>query len=276
MTNTTQRILTGLVGAPVLLGVCYVGGPAFGLLTAALALAGQHELYRMARASGVKPLVGPGLALGLLLAVAPLAPAALPVLGAGLALLTLAPLGMPDGAERPLERLAVTVFGLAYPVLGFAALGALRLPGAAGPTDGQAFGLTLAVFLLIWATDTAAYVVGRAIGRRPLAPTVSPKKTVEGAVGGVLGAALTAAALHLAAPSLLPPVHLAALALICGVVSQLGDLAESRLKRAAGIKDSGALLPGHGGVLDRFDALIVAAPLVYLYLRFAAGWWATG
>jgi phosphatidate cytidylyltransferase len=137
--------------------------------------------------------------------------------------------------------------------------------------DFDAFILTVVLFLIGWATDTFAYYVGRSIGKRPLAPAVSPKKTWEGAIGGTLGALLAGVLLKLSILPFINWVHVLVLTLIVAVVGQLGDLAESRMKRAAGVKDSGRLLPGHGGMLDRFDALILAAPAAYLYLRYVAG-----
>ena len=99
-----------------------------------------------------------------------------------------------------------------------------------------------------------------------MAPELSPKKTWEGAVGGAMGAVLVAIALRVTILGALPWIHLVVIAVICGVVSQIGDLAESKIKRSVGAKDSGTLLPGHGGMLDRLDALILAAPLVFAYL----------
>lgn len=118
-------------------------------------------------------------------------------------------------------------------------------------------------------SDTAQYYTGRTLGRRPLAPRISPKKTLEGALGGVL---ITPAALALLAPSVVPgatPAGSAALGVGLVAAGIAGDLFESLLKRAAGLKDSGALIPGHGGILDRIDALLFAVPVFFLYLRLA-------
>jgi phosphatidate cytidylyltransferase len=134
----------------------------------------------------------------------------------------------------------------------------------------QALGGSRATLLLlatIVVSDSGQYYTGRAFGRRPLAPAISPKKTVEGAAGGlVLGTSF----LSLAGPWALPSADRLSLALLGAAIVVLGifgDLFESRLKRTAGVKDSGALIPGHGGVLDRIDALLFAVPAYYLYLR---------
>jgi phosphatidate cytidylyltransferase len=117
---------------------------------------------------------------------------------------------------------------------------------------------------LIWAGDTLAYFAGRAIGRHAMAPRISPKKTWEGAAGNVAGSLIVAGVfsrwLEVGVP------HLIAIALLANVAGQLGDLLESAYKRGAGVKDSGTLLPGHGGMLDRVDALIFAAPVVWAYI----------
>ena len=142
--------------------------------------------------------------------------------------------------------------------------------GTFPPLDSSGgFELTLLMFVAIWLTDTGAYLVGRSLGKRKLAPTISPNKSVEGAVGGLLFAVVASLLLgDLILPSL-DLLDLLAIGLIAGVVGQLGDLAESHLKRASGVKDSSAIIPGHGGILDRFDSLLLVAPtlLIYLSLR---------
>ena len=168
--------------------------------------------------------------------------------------------------DRPLASAATTIFGVVYPAALLAFLIPLRMGGGPGLSEADAFWLTLTVFLLVWSADTFAYFVGKAIGKHPLAPKVSPKKTWEGAVGGAVGAIVVAAVLRLTLLDFLPWGHLLVVALVCGALSQIGDLAESKMKRAVGAKDSGTLLPGHGGLLDRLDALILAVPLVYVYL----------
>ena len=160
-----------------------------------------------------------------------------------------------------LAHTARVIAGVCYIVLPFAALVLLRLGDA---------GLQWAAlaFLVTFATDTSAYAVGRAAGRRKLAPSISPGKTWEGAVGGLLGAALASMALVALldgiANSLLPA---AALGIGIGVAAQAGDLLESKVKRMADAKDSGRLIPGHGGLLDRLDSLVPVFPLVYYASR---------
>jgi phosphatidate cytidylyltransferase len=121
----------------------------------------------------------------------------------------------------------------------------------------------LFAMVIIWVGDTAAYFVGRAIGKHPLAPHLSPKKTWEGAVASFLGSLMVAVVF--ARFMTVPLPHLLGMAAVGNVAGQVGDLLESAYKRSAGIKDSGSILPGHGGVLDRIDALILAIPVVWYY-----------
>ena len=162
------------------------------------------------------------------------------------------------GAGSVLRDGAFVLVGISYVVLPFAALIAIRL-------DDIGLQWAALAFLVTFATDTSAYAVGRAVGRRRLAPSVSPGKTWEGAVGGLVGAAAAAAALV----ALLDGVETRIIAAVVlglgiGLVAQAGDLLESKVKRLADAKDSGRLIPGHGGLLDRLDSLLPVFPLVYV------------
>jgi phosphatidate cytidylyltransferase len=125
--------------------------------------------------------------------------------------------------------------------------------------------LLLFSLVITWIGDSAAYFVGRAIGKHPFAPHLSPKKTWEGAAASFLGSILIAIALASSHLVNIAMIHLVGMAAACNVAGQMGDLLESAYKRSAGVKDSGTLLPGHGGVLDRIDALILAMPVVWYY-----------
>ena len=132
------------------------------------------------------------------------------------------------------------------------------------PTDIPGFWV-MALLGLSWVCDSSAYFVGRAFGRTRLAPTISPNKSVEGAVAGLVGASL--AGLLLSFPTGMPAVLLAGYGAAIGMATILGDLVESLLKRQTGVKDSGVLIPGHGGLLDRMDSLLFCAPIAVLYLH---------
>ncbi len=267
--NLLLRVLTALVGIPLLVGALWLGGWVFAGVVVAMAVAGMLESYRLLGLAGLPAYRAGGLVLGLLLVLAPVWPPALPLAVVwGVGLLARAPFRRVPLSEAPV-RLAATFFGALYPAALLGSLLALRLHP--GPEDRQAFWLTLGLLVMIWAADTLAYAVGRLMGKRPLAPRVSPGKTWEGFVGGLGGALLAAVVLRLSVLDFLAWPHVLVLGLLCGAIGPPGDLAESLLKRAAGVKDSGNLLPGHGGVLDRFDALVVVAPLAYCYLRWVAG-----
>lgn len=257
------------MGIPAIVGILYLGGWPFAVLVLAISLLAQYEVYGLMDAGGIRPDREVGLLLGALFV---LQAVHRPLLYAALAVVLVAVARSPfRRAEAGPASLAATLFGAAYPTALLGMLVEMRL--ARGPLVGdlEAFYLTLALFVLVWTGDTAAYYVGRAVGRRPLAPAISPKKTWAGAVGGLVGAVAAALLLKAIVLEVLPWGHAVAVGLIAGVVGPLGDLAESKLKRQVGVKDSGSLLPGHGGVLDRFDAMVLVAPSVYLYLRFAAG-----
>jgi phosphatidate cytidylyltransferase len=295
--NLVQRVAVAAVGIPVAVVAIYLGGWVLGVLLAAFAALGALELYRLAAAAGIRALELPGAlaAAGFVLiaaarpSLAGAAPA-LWLLAVVLLLLTLLAAIWTRGVDgRPLGAAAVTVFGALYAggTLAFALFLRHLLPdtapafaplvpagaglGAARPGAMTGAALLFFPIALTWVNDSFAYFGGRRFGRRKLIPAVSPNKTVAGSVAGILGTVPVGAlyaALVLEGWAGLPfgPVHGALCAALIAVLAQVGDLAESLLKREAGVKDSGALLPGHGGVLDRFDALYCTIPAGYLYL----------
>ena len=253
------RVLTAIVGIPLLLFLVHAGGAAFSVFVTGIAALCCYE-YAMVLRLGGRPVqflttVVVGAALAACAALS--APLGL-TLAAGVALIALVET---FSAAHSLDRAALTLFGALFAGWMPAHLALIR---DLRP-HGEAF--LLMTFVSVWCMDTAAYGVGRTLGRRSLAPVLSPKKTWEGAAGG-FAAALGVCALfsRFALKDALPlPWALAAGAVI-GATGQLSDLAESLVKRDAGIKDSGALLPGHGGVFDRFDSFILCAPAVYYFL----------
>ncbi len=270
MSNNLRRILTALVAAPIVLGLAYLGGWPFAALVAAIGLVGQTELYDMARTTGAAPSHTGGLVLGALIVAILARPSLWPVAALWLvAFAVVAPFVLSQ--DDFLTSLSVTLAGAVYPTGLLASLVLLRTARSSVVDSETAFWLVVLTFLLVWATDIFAYYVGKWLGRRPLAPAISPNKTWEGTLGGFGAAVLVAIILKLTVLDLLAWPHVGALAIIGGGVSQIGDLMESQLKRSTGADDASSLLPGHGGVLDRFDAMIVAAPLIYLYLRVVVG-----
>lgn len=266
--NLTLRLVTAAVVVPPLLLLMY-RGPAWGffvvvLLATALA---ARELFRMTHpGDAVSQAVGvvsclltgaavylypddPRVLISVLLVV--------PLLGM---LLPLARLG--DIATAGM-RMTAGAAGPFYVGATLATLALLRRDFASGPS------WVVLALMFAWLADTGGYFFGRFLGKTPLYPAVSPKKTRAGFVGALVGASLGTVIAHF---GFLPELELGPgllLAVVAGAAGQLGDLTESLLKRSTGIKDSGSLVPGHGGMLDRVDALLVVGPLVYLYARWA-------
>ena len=278
MSELARRILFAVAAIPVALGVMYVGGVALALLLALIAALGAWELFRIARAGGVEPLgvVGIGLAgaLPLLPWVQSRTGLVLPAAVGALAVLLVLALAIWERgvAGRPLAASAITVLGVLYTggMLGFGYM--LRYHRFVLPTDRVAgTALVLLPLLLTWASDTGAYAVGRAIGRHKLIPAVSPGKTVEGAIGGLVLSVVVAWAygawvLPAAARLTFAPGMALVFGAVVSIAAQVGDLVESLFKREAGVKDASHLLPGHGGILDRFDSLLFVLPTAYLML----------
>ncbi len=266
------RILSGAVVVTLLLVLAFLdAGWWIGAVTLVSLLA-VDEAYDMDRASGRRP-AGP---IGLILA--PVLTLLL-ALGHDAALLAaVIVLGTVAGfvwqMRRDAERRSTTdwLSTLAHPVYLGCLLGFLAgLRGLGAPELGRAW--LLLHLMMIWANDSGAYVGGRLVGRRPLSPTISPKKTLEGAIAGSLACLLVALILPeiggpLAPLSQLPLWPRVGLALGISILAPTGDLSLSVLKRQAGVKDTGRLIPGHGGVLDRLDSLMFTAPLVYLVARW--------
>lgn len=253
------RVVSGIVLAVVVLTATWLGGITFRLLAAAIALLVYSEWTTM---TGIAARDFRGHAAGW---VAMALVCALAVAGCtGYAVAALAGavvLAVFYGiATRASGWLAG---GIAYSGLTAVALSAIRGDAQSG------LAAMLFIFAVVWATDILAYFVGRAIGGPKLAPRISPGKTWSGAIGGAIAAVIAGALVHMAfvpLASLLVP----ALALVLSVFSQIGDLFESFIKRRFGVKDSGRLIPGHGGVMDRVDGLVFACFAAFLIMMVAA------
>ena len=264
------RIASGLLFVPLLILLARAGGLAFTSFVALQNILGLREFFRMMRAKRLEPNVTLGITAGALMPFVCYRPHWIPgdLLVAALVMLQLA-LGLRrPNRERLVEGMAVTMFGLLY--VGWLAshLVLLReLPWIAGLDYASGWRFVLLAFFVTWSCDTGAYAFGRMFGRiRPWAQ-ISPRKSLEGSLGG-LGTALIAAFIARAwfAP-FLSIRDAAVLGLLVGICGQVGDLVESLLKRDASHGDSSDIIPGHGGILDRFDSLYFAAPLIYYYLR---------
>ena len=268
-----DRARSAAILVPPLLIAVWLGGNWVLLLVTIAAAIAAMEAFRLLTAAGLASFPILGLVLAVILAVGD-SVKALPG-GSGLLLAALGVVLIGTGAltrQDPREGLAMfvtTTFGALYvALLGFVArLG--MVDSAVDPSSvlgwlgtGRAWILTLV--LVVWAFDTAAYFVGRRFGRHSFMAHISPKKTVEGVAGGVVAAGVVGALLVAAFGR--PWLAGLGLGIAVAAAAQAGDLAESMLKRAAGAKESGTLIPGHGGMLDRVDSFLFAAPVAYFYV----------
>ena len=255
---------------PLLVLLARAGGLAFAGLVALEVTFGLREFYRMMRGKGLHPYPLLGLLCGLGVVWKTFRPhqSQSDLLLTGAVLVTLG-LGLrrPDLKGR-IEGMAVTLFGVLYVGWLSAHLVLLReLPWRAGMPYADGASYVLLAFLLTWSCDTAAYTVGRIFGRTRPWTRISPRKSVEGAIGGLVAAVVAAFVGRAWFAPFLSLLDAAVLGLGVGVFAQVGDLVESMLKRDARHGDSSDIIPGHGGVLDRFDSLYFAAPLVFYYLK---------
>jgi CDP-diglyceride synthetase len=256
-----QRIATGLSAGILFAAAAVLGGWYYNVMLLLLAIIGFYEYVRLNGMKLGQPLV--------LCAYAGLAVIVFPWEQAGLAGVPVTETIWPLAAlllaitvvtknKATLDGAALLLMGAVYIGFGFAAMIAVR--------DIEPNGLfwTALAFGSIWASDTGAYFAGSRFGRTKLWPSISPNKTVEGAAGGVLAALIVSAAFALAAPDWLSIGRALAIGLAASVAGQIGDLIQSAYKRLRGVKDTGRLLPGHGGVLDRCDSWLIVFPLLVL------------
>jgi phosphatidate cytidylyltransferase len=263
------RVASGLLFVPLLILLARVGGLAFVAFVALEVTLGLIEFYRMMRGRGLRPYRRLGIvsALGVLwVCFRPHTPQAAFLLTAVLLLALALELRRPEARQR-VEDLAVTWFGVLYVGWLSAHFVLLReLPWRAGTAYADGASYLLLAFFLTWSCDSVAFAVGRQFGRNRPWTRISPRKSVEGAVGGLVAALAAALIARRWFAPYLGVRDALVLGLLVGIAAQVGDLVESLLKRDAAHGDSSDLIPGHGGILDRFDSLYFAAPLVYYYL----------
>jgi phosphatidate cytidylyltransferase len=255
---------------PILILLARAGGIAFVAFVAIEVTLGLGEFYRMMRSRGLNPfqLLGIAAALALLwVSYRPLTPHAGFLLTGVLLLVLGLELRRPEARQR-VEDIAVTCFGVLYVGWLSAHFVLLReLPWQVGRDYADGASFVLLAFFLTWSCDTGAYAVGKLIGRNRPWRQISPKKSIEGAIGGMACAMLAAFVARAWFAPYLALHDAVILGPLAGLFGQVGDLVESLLKRDAHHGDSSGFIPGHGGVLDRFDSLYFAAPVVYYYLQ---------
>lgn len=266
--NLLFRILTASLGIPLVLGLLYFSWNSFLILCALLSLACIWEFLKITGISHSRKFMTAALlppALAWLAFMSQPHPGKIPewtlVFILGVILLSALVVLFDESGSQPIQTLALLVFSGVYIFLPFGLFYRLGYD----PTGNYDFKIPLGILLLIWCSDTLAYVTGRLIGKRKLMPSVSPSKTMEGAIGGfvfTLGLAW-----YLQQVWYQGTFDWRILGLIIGIACPVGDLVESRLKRALEVKDSGGILPGHGGLLDRFDGFLLSIPALYIYLE---------
>ncbi|MBS1527207.1 MAG: phosphatidate cytidylyltransferase [Bacteroidetes bacterium] len=264
------RAITGFFFVIVMIGSVLLGPVVFTVFYLLLSALSLFEFYRLIKQNDIQPAVILGMISGILLY------AIFTILAqnnsdppANYLLLVLVPCvaaifvqELFSHSPSPFTNIAYTIFGMIFTVLPFCFFNALAFLDGYG---GFNFHLPLAFLVMLWSNDTGAYLCGVGFGRHKLFERHSPKKTWEGFIGGVMICCIAAFVLSRFYKEL-ALVHWLVMALIIGIVGTLGDLTESMFKRGLNVKDSGGLLPGHGGLLDRFDGLLLAAPVVYAYL----------
>ena len=268
-----ERATSAAVLVPALLLVLAVGGYAIAAAVAVVAVLAAREAFTLLRAAGYPtvPLLGTVLALSVILDAAfpeVLEGSGLLLMAVGIVLIAVASFARPDPREGLSIWMATTFGALYISLIGFVVRLGHEVPavpdGAPLAGLGAERGWILLLLLSVWSYDTGAFLVGRRFGRERFLTHLSPSKTYAGLVGGVVATTVVVGILLWALGQ--SPLHAILLGPLAALAAQAGDLAESMLKRAAGAKDSGTLIPGHGGMLDRVDSFLFAAPVVTLYV----------
>jgi phosphatidate cytidylyltransferase len=276
VSNFNERLLTGILFVVVLLGSIYQSELASSILFFVIILLCQREFYGFFKASEVKPqsLVGILGGLGFFLAAA----VAFQTNLSFNTLFLIVPLlfivfvfELFRNRKEPIANIGYTILGIIYVAVPFTLLHQISYYSDFQFGDTYNYEVLIGYFFILWANDTGAYLVGRKFGKRKLFERISPKKTWEGSLGGVFFGLLLGYVNSQIFEGL-DTLTWMILALIVVIFGSLGDLVESLFKRSLGIKDSGKILPGHGGVLDRFDGIFISAPMVYTFLKVLSIW----
>ncbi|TBL77763.1 phosphatidate cytidylyltransferase [Paenibacillus thalictri] len=258
-----QRIVTGLIAGIGFLILLLAGGYWFTGLLLVMSAIGYDEFMRMNDLKRYPVTVWLGMLGVLLLSVPWHSAGVLPQMGMETFVWTflflMLAVTVTSKNKVTIDHAAMFFIGIVYIGFGFHYMAETRMS-----PDGHGLFWTFLVFLCIWSTDSGAYFTGTVIGKHPLWPTISPKKSIEGSLGGIVLSVVVAICFAVAKPELLTIGHAVLLGLVIGIVGQLGDLMQSAYKRVKGIKDTGTILPGHGGVLDRVDSWLIVFPAVHM------------
>lgn len=256
-----KRILTGVIGIPVLLGLLYLGGVPWLIFIAALIAIASFEMARIAKNMNYQlALWAIWLSEAVMIGAVFFENEHWASLGLAVGFLLIIFQGVFAYPRVSLEEMALSFMTIIY--VGWSMCHLIIL-------EQQSVILLVYLFLAIWGSDSGAYFAGRFFGKHKLAPNLSPKKTKEGSVGGILCAVLLVVgySVYLGEGAMFTLPLSIVFGVVISIIGQIGDLAESMIKRFAQVKDSGNILPGHGGILDRFDSIIMAAPFVsYIFI----------
>ncbi|MDR2976636.1 MAG: phosphatidate cytidylyltransferase [Streptococcaceae bacterium] len=258
-----QRIITGVVAGAIFIAFLVLGGYFFQVFVGILAFLALSELFKM-KGLHILSLEGALATLAVLVIAMPFVTKLLklgadgPFLLFGIFIFAMMAVMVFSKGKYSFDDLAYPFLSAFYVGFGFQALNLARVSGIV---------IVLFALFIVWSTDSGAYFIGRQFGRHKLIPSVSPNKTIEGSIGGIVSAVIVAVIMGIFLKAQLPSMPLwllAALTVIFSAIGQLGDLVESSIKRHFEVKDSGKILPGHGGILDRFDSMIFVLPIMHL------------
>jgi phosphatidate cytidylyltransferase len=274
MSNFWQRAITGTIFVVVLIGAIVLGGWYMHITFGVIVVLGLLEFYKLFENTDTKPQRIAGTVVGTLLYSLSIlsiyfsntyniSTYTIGLILVGLILVAIIELFR--AKTKPFENISVTVSGMLYIVLPFSLLNEMSISINCASIYYD-FWPVLSIFILIWCNDTFAYLTGRLIGKHKLFERISPKKTWEGFIGGVIFSMI--AGITMAYFLNLSYVTFATYAIVASVIGTLGDLVQSMLKRSVNVKDSGTILPGHGGILDRFDAVLFVVPVIFFLEKF--------
>jgi phosphatidate cytidylyltransferase len=270
MNELAKRIIVAIFGIPLLIGSAFLGGWYFFSILAIVSITAQWEFYKIQEKKNIHPQNIIGILIGLLI-----------LLGIEtghwfitggfmmMAIMIVLATEMFRQYENVSVNIGVTLLGIFYipTFLGTLLFMRTQFDQLMPSVSNAGFKLVLVIFIGIWVCDTFAYGFGRMLGRHKLFEKVSPNKTWEGALAGVAGSIITLIVVKLFLLPVLSWPFALSIGIIIGVIGQIGDLVESWFKRDAGVKDSSSLLPGHGGMLDRFDSIIFVSPALFIVIN---------
>jgi len=269
MKDIITRVSIGIVGIPIILFLIYTGGYLFTIFLIGVGVLSQLEFYNMCKEKKHVSYSTIAILCGIIwIATTYYAPQfLLPIIIASTILFLI--INLKGEIKNTTETFAITLAGFLYiPVLISTLILIRQFYINTSLSESETSNLIIVLFVSVWINDTFAYLFGSMFGKRKLAPKISPKKSIEGSIAGIIGVIISVFIfnkIHFL-PNYFTLIHLIILSLIFGIFPQIGDLTESIFKRDTGVKDSGKILMGHGGVMDRFDAIFMTAPVVYLFI----------